>query len=214
MISAAIMAHPSREHFVAELAEQLPEAEIVWDRHNDRWETGARSLRAFDPAAEHHLVLQDDGVPCADLLTAAERAAKAAGERPVALYTGRVRPHQRTINPAVRQARTEGRPWIAAPGPYWGVGLVIPTAHIEELTWWGDNHAEISNYDRRIAAWYAEQEIDCWYTVPSLVNHRPVAENPSLVKGRTGNRTAHWFINGGDPLAIDWSGEPVPVRRK
>lgn len=213
MISVALMCHPRRAGFVEELQRQLPEADVVWDRHDDRWETGTRSLVAADPAADFHLVVQDDAVLCRDLVAGAELAALSAGERPVSLYCGKVRPHAETITPAVKRARRMGSPWISTVGPYWGVGLVLPTAHIPEIVRWGDNHREIKNYDRRIDGFYREQGIDCWYTIPSLVNHRPVAENPSLVEGRTGNRTAHWFIGEDSPLDIDWSIDPIQVRR-
>ena len=64
-------------------------------------------------------------------------------------------------------------------------------------------------YDRRIARFFEIRGVDCWYTAPSLVNHRRVDENPSLVKGRTGNRQAYWFIGDASPLEIDWTKEPV-----
>ena len=214
MISVAIMAHPKRAAFVAELTDQLPEAEVVWDRHDDRWETGTRSLLAFDPSADYHLVVQDDAIVCRDLVVGAEKAARAAGERPVALYTGRVRPSQRVIGPAVRSALRRGSPWISYRGPLWGVGLVIPTAHIPELVAWGNANTRRANYDRRIEEFYTRRGIDCWYTVPSLVDHRSVDENPSLVEGRTGNRTAHTFIRDRSPLDIDWSRDPIRVKER
>jgi hypothetical protein len=202
------MCHPARRAFVDELREQLPEAEVVWDSENDRWETGARSLLAFDPAASHHLVVQDDAVICPDLLAGVEQLVQFSGEHPVSLYTGKVRPHQYTVTPAVRTARRAGIPWLEFPGPWWGVGLVIPTAHIPELVRWGNTCSRIPNYDRRIERWYENRGVRCWYTMPSLVDHRGVDENPSLVSGRTGDRHAHWFIGAESPLEVDWSRPP------
>jgi hypothetical protein len=208
-LSAALMCHPRRKAFVEELTQELPEAEVVWDRENDRWETGSRALLAFDPSASHHVIVQDDAVLCGDFLAGVEKAAQAAGERPIALYTGRVRPHQHTVTPAVKRAIRDGVPWLAFDGPWWGVGIVIPTAHIPDLVEWGNNHRRIENFDRRIEAFYKERSIDCWYTVPSLVDHRPVAENPSLIPKRTGNRQAHHFIGDLSPLEIDWEQPPL-----
>jgi hypothetical protein len=91
------------------------------------------------------------------------------------------------------------------PGPWWGPGLIIPTAHIPDLVEWGNKTKKIKNYDRRIAKWYEIHGLDCRYTVPSLVEHREVAENPSLVAGRSGNRQAHVFIGSDSPLDIDWT---------
>ncbi len=216
-LSVALMCHPSRTRFVDELAEQLPEAEIVWDQRNDRWDTGSRALLAFDPSADAHLVVQDDVILGPNLVAGATSAYAATdGTRPIALYTGKVRPHQNTVTPAVQRALRIGSPWLEMEGPWWGPGLIIPTAHIPELVEWGDRPPQcnrIKNYDRRIEAFYKFERdgTDCWYTVPSLVDHRSVDENPSLVKGRTGNRQAHTFIGDGDPCAIDWTRRPVRV---
>lgn len=210
MLSVAVMAHPSRAAFVEDLTSQLPpETCVVWDQHNDRWDTGRRSLLAFDPDAEAHLVIQDDALICPDIILGAELVAQP--DRPVCLYTGKVRPDARTVTPALRFARRTGAPWIAMPGPRWGVGIILPTAHIPEIVEWGDTHPRIENYDSRIGGYYRERDIDCWYTVPSLVDHRPVDENPSLIPQRTGNRQAHWFIGDNDPAGIDWSVPPVLV---
>lgn len=210
-LGVAVMGHPMRQHFIDALLRQLPDAAVVLDQRGDRWDTGRRSLLAFDPAATHHLVIQDDAIPCRDLVTVTERAVKAAGEHPVSLYTGKVRPHELTVTAAVIEARRRRTPWIAGRGPYWGVGLVIPTAHIPELVEFCDRLQAVRNYDRRIEAFYTRKRIDCWYTVPSLVDHRPVAENPSLVAGRTANRRAHTFLGRRSGTGIDWKREPVRI---
>lgn len=204
----AIMAHPRRAPFVEELQAQLPEATVVWDQHDDRWETGRRALLAYQPDAEAHAVIQDDAIPCADFIAGLERITDAAQGHPIGLYIGSVRPHQNTVTPALRRAIHEGSPWLVAPGPYWGVGLVLPVADIDELVAWGDKKPEIKNYDRRIARFYETQGRDCWYTVPSLVDHRPVHENPSLVTGRVADRRAHSFLKG-SPLDVDWTQPPT-----
>lgn len=210
MLSVALMAHPSRSKFITALERKLAGVEVVLDQRNDRWDTGRRSLLAYDPAATHHLVVQDDAILCRDFLAGAELVAAAAGtERPVGLYIGKVRPHATTVTPAVQHALTVGAPWLEMEGPWWGVALIVPTQHIDELVAWGDQRPRIKNYDRRITAFYAAQGIDCWYTIPSLVDHRPVAENPSLIEGRTGNRQAHVFLGRRSPLKIDWSRPPV-----
>jgi hypothetical protein len=214
-LSVALMAHPSRAHFVQRLAEQLPEAEIVWDQRNDRWDTGRRSLLTHHPDADAHLVIQDDVIPCRNLVAGATAAFDATnGGQPIALYTGKVRPKASTVTPAVKRALRIGAPWLEMRGPYWGPGLIIPTTHIRQIIDWWDRQptrvqARVPNYDRRIEAWYTDQGIDCLYTVPSLVQHRAVDENPSLVKGRTGNRQAHAFIGDRDPCEIDWTRRAV-----
>lgn len=216
-LSVALMAHPRRKPFVDELVEQLDrEPEVVWDRRNDRWDTGRRSMLAHDPAADWHLVIQDDAVPCLDLIAGIEKACEHAKDRPLAFYVGGLRPtnvqHQASV--LVNHARRRGASWMRMEGPWWGVAIAVPTSHIADMLAWGDRRDNpgpdyIANYDKRISRYYAAQNIDCWYSVPSLVDHREVGENPSLVPGRTGNRQAHSFI-GRDrsALDIDWSLTP------
>lgn len=211
-ISVNVMAHPDRRHFVDELLADLGDVPVLWDRKGDRWDTGRRALLAHvSTGARWGLTIQDDAILCQDLVAGAERAARVAGERPISLYVGKVRPRRRTVTSAVRQARRLGAPWVSMEGPHWGVGIVVPTAHIPELVAWADQAAN-PNYDLRIEAFYEQLKTDCWYTIPSLVDHRPVAENPSLIAGRTGNRRAHWFIGSErSALDIDWEAQP-PVR--
>lgn len=206
-LSTVIMAHPRRSEQVAWLRGRLDcDPPVVWDRHNDRWDTGRRALLAYDPAASHHLVVQDDAMPCRDL-TAGLLAAlpHVPADACVSLYAGKPRPKRQTVGRAVRHARTHGHAWARFRGPWWGLALVLPTAHIPRLVEWCDPRPE-SNYDTRIGAFYRGR--DCWYTMPSLVEHR--GDEPSLVPGRTSqNRFAFWFV-GHDvsALTVDWSRVP------
>jgi len=218
-MSAVIMAHPSRRRFVAELNGQLDrQLDVVWDRRNDRWDCGRRSMLAHDPSASHHLVLQDDAVPCRDLIAGIEQACIVAQDGghigPLAFYVGRQRPVgvQAQAQTLINRARRAGSPWAQMEGPWWGVAIALPTAQIADMLAWCDNRPDIANYDKRIARYYASRGIDCWYSAPSLVDHREVSENPSLVQGRTGNRQAHWFI-GAERSALDiqWATPPVRI---
>ncbi len=219
MISVAIMAHPSRTAMVDELLTGLDQdAAVVWDEKSDRWDTGRRSLLAYDPEAEYHLVIQDDSIPCADLLTGLNAAVEHVPHHcPLMLYVGNTRPHRGVIGRAVKEADKVGASWLVMAETYWGPGLVIPTHLIDELVEWGDSQRD-ANYDRRIGRWFRNQGIEVWCPWPSLVEHR---DSPSLVVGRAGGRHAHRFL-GADvsALSIDWNGEAVwvpdpkgPVRR-
>lgn len=192
------------------------EPEVVWDRRNDRWDTGRRSLLAFDRSATHHLVVQDDALVSRDLVAAVSRAASMAGERPLGLYIGRGRPYRGLVHQAFQGALKARSTWVEMQGPWWGVAVVVPTAHIPDLVKWADQRTDVANYDKRISRWYGHQDIRCWYTVPSLVDHRGVRENPSLVPGRTGNRSAHHFIGlANSGTDIRWQDAPfVPSRTR
>ena len=215
MISVAIMAHPTREGWVPGLVDALDrQPTVVWDRHNDRWDTGRRSLLAYHKDATHHLVVQDDALVCRDLVAAMEQAVVHSQFHPVGLYTGTVRPATAEVGWKVRTAQVNRSPWVRMGGPWWGVGIVVPTAHIEDIVKFGDRKASVANYDMKISRWYQTQNIDCWYTFPSLVEHRHGDENPSLIPGRNGtNRRAHAFIGEEvSALSVDWSASSQSVR--
>lgn len=211
MISVAVMAHPSRAEWVPELVDRLDVSpKVVWDEGwNDRHITGLHALQAYDPQASHHLIVQDDAKVCRDLVAGVAKAVQHTGDHPLGLYTGRVRPFRGKVTEAVKKARHAKAPWIEMEGPWWGVGIVIPTRHLPQLCSWYEASDE-TNYDRRIAYWYRRQGIRCWYSVPSLVDHRTDG-NPSLVPGRTStSRCAQWFIGeDASALDVDWRTDPA-----
>ena len=212
MISVAIMAHRRHEAWVQEMAETLAEdamiavvegaetleiGRIEWARkQGDLWDTRRRSLLAFDPAATHHLVLQDDAIVCRDLVAGVETAlgaipAQNGTPSPLCLYLGKVRPHAAHVDQLVAQT-TERTRWIRMAGMHWGVGVVIPTGLIPLLVQWGDHHPEIAAEDKRMSKFFSANKIPVWYPWPSLVDHRDGPRLAGLDRG-TG-RVAHKFI--------------------
>lgn len=208
------MAHPRREAFVKDLLDEIPDTPVVWDNKGDRWDTGARSLDAYEADATHHLVVQDDAILCKDFLIGCEEIIKHTGNSLVSLYIGDVRPHVRRVSPAVQHVLDDGGSWLRMPGPYWGVALIVPVVHIDALLEWGASRRHLVNYDKRIARWVHLEGMECLYTVPSLVDHRSEDENPSMVPGRKGDRRAQVFIGDRSPLEIDWSVPPTKLKTR
>jgi hypothetical protein len=209
-LSVSIMAHEKRQAWVPDLEAQFPGVTTVWDRKNDRWDTGARALTAHNGKSQWHMVVQDDALLPPDFYEGVRKMLKyVPPNHPVGLYYGRVRPREQETYGLMVKAKRENASFIVHNGPWWGVGIVIPTAHIPALAQWGDANQQIPNYDRRIARWYYKQDIPCYYTVPSLIEHR-TQDNPSLVAGRTGqNRRAWTFVGPRSALEVDWSGPVV-----
>jgi len=204
-VSVAIMAHPRRAAFVPELEATLDRAaKVVWDDgSNSRWGTGRRALAAYDPAATHHLVLQDDSVIPRDLVAGVEQMlAHAPQDVPVCLYVGKVRPYKEMVAEYVKRA--EGASWLVMDRLNWGVAVILPVSMIEAVVAAGDSQT-IPNYDSRMSTFFEAKGIDVWYPWPSLVDHR---ESPSLVPGRGhSGRVAHQFIGAeASALDIDYSG--------
>lgn len=209
-VSLAIMAHPRRAEMVAELETLLDRpAKVVWDERNDRWHTGRRSLLAFDESTTHHMVIQDDVIPCRDLVAGVERALGfIPADAPLMAYVGSVRPYAPVIKRHI--AERPDVSWFTFNETFWGPCLVIPTAHIRDLVRRCDR-MNVANYDRRIGLWYRSKRIRTFAPWPSLVEHR---DSPSLVAGRNGQRHAYRFL-GSDvsALTVDWSGpvHHIPV---
>jgi FkbM family methyltransferase len=207
-LSVAIMAHPKRERHIPYLQQKMGgEIPVVWDTKNNRWDTGRRSMLAYDPKGTHHLVVQDDAILCEDLLPALRLALRYVPDNPVALYAGAVRPRVVEVERRVRMAQGQRVNWFQMEGPWWGVGIVVPTKYIAEMIQFCDK-MQVENYDMRIARYFGTKRIKCYYTVPSLVNHRIGKEEPSLVPGRTnlsGRVAKHFIGEEVSALSVDWS---------
>lgn len=213
-LSVAIMAHPKREAQVRHVMGEVGDVTVVWDRINDRWDTGKRAMLAYDASCSHHLVIQDDVLPCRDLLAGVEEAMKHVDEGcPLCLYIGRRRPKSHVVARAAKRAETMGAAFLTMRTLNWGPGIVVPTAAIPDMIAFSDRLTAIKNYDRRLSRyWELKAKLPVWYTWPSLLDH---ADGPSLVKGRIGtdreanhvSRIAHRFI-GEDvsALDLDWGG--------
>lgn len=197
-VSVSVMAHPKRKRFVQELLALLDgPAQVIWDTANDRWDTGRRALLASRPDATHHLVIQDDVLPCRELLAACHRLLHFVPDgHPVSLYMGRSRTEPRRFNmgTVTRAARHKGARFAVFEGPWWGQGVIVPTSEIPGVVAFGDSHPHITNYDHRIAYYFVERGISCYYTMPSLIEHRYGPDNPSLLDHHGLNRRAAWFV--------------------
>jgi hypothetical protein len=202
------MAHPRRAAFIPELEAKLDRpATVVWDDgSNSRWGTGRRALLAYDPAASHHLVIQDDAVIPRDLAAGLEAALQHAPQDvPVCLYVGKVRPYREMVTEYA--ARAQDGSWLVMDRLNWGVAVVVPTTIIDDLVAFCDAQT-IPNYDSRMSKWFEANGTPVWYPWPSLVDHR---ESPSLVPGRGhAGRVAHHFI-GADisALDVDYTGQAL-----
>lgn len=205
------MAHPKRESYIPGLKTRLgPQTRVVWDRYNDRWDTGRRSLLAYDADCTHHVVIQDDAVLSRDLPAGILAALRPTPrESIVSLYLGRTRAW-RPIWLRAQRFRPELR-WIRMDELMWGVGVVLPTHRIEEIVELADGFSQIANYDSRISAACMVLQIPVYYPWPSLVSHRAT---PSLVEGRGWRgRHAYQFLGEDNSAAdLNWAGPVVNVQ--
>lgn len=215
-LSVAIMAHPSRALMVASILKKLdrPNVKVIWDQKRSRWDTGRRSMLAYDPKCTHHLVLQDDILVCRDLIEGYRQALEhTPGDVALCGYVGRVRPNKKQVLMVVQRANAMRASFIRLHTLSWGPAIAVPTEIIPEMIAYCDPLRDVPNYDRRLSRyWEQKRQLLVWYTWPNLVDH---ADGPSLVPGRIGtnraaravSRVAHNFI-GEDrsALEVNWGG--------
>lgn len=147
------------------------------------------------------MILEDDALVCRDLVAGCRRALRYVPEAtPVGLFVGaNMHPE---MNRRLLQIRAAGRSWMVDWGPWWGVGLIVPTADVEAIVEFGPT-CQTPKYDSRVALYFKRRGRACWYSVPSLVEHRPLVENPSIENPAVPvERQAQWFI-GEDASALD-----------
>lgn len=221
-VSASIMAHPDREPYVRELESTLDRPVSVYldpegppSGNGDRvWRTARGAWSMFDPAADYHVLIQDDAVPCADLLAGLEQALEYVPPGSVVspyLGTGRMAPARWDV--LEQRANERAASWIRGERVMWGVCLVFPVADIPAMIGYCDRLARMPD-DMRVGTWAKRNDRETWYTWPSLVDHRQV---PSLTKHRAPDRAARRH-HSGSALDLCWSGpvvaDPMLLRRR
>jgi hypothetical protein len=206
-ISVVVMAHPKRKKWAEELAAEIP-ATIVWDEINDRHDTGARAIKAYEPDSDWHIVVQDDVHLCENFLQTAKEALRyVPTDSPVGFYYGAKGKTSSSHSRAALEADSRNASWIVRRGPVWGPAIAYPTSTIPRLVFFFQ-HSAVQNYDRRVMRYYQSIDKNCWYTYPSLVDHRQEG-NPSLCGHDKGNRVARNFLGPQESLEVDWSGPAI-----
>ena len=206
-VSFTVMAHPKRREWAEELAVQIP-ATITWDQRNDRHDTGLRAIKAYDVNADYHVVVQDDALLPKDFADSVREALRWVPDEPVSFYYGGKGNSRSKHVEAWRHAKAAGASWLARKGPIWGPAIAYPTVNISSLIYFFES-SEVQNYDRRVMKFYQSVGQLCWYSLPSLVEHRQ-ENNPSLCGHDRGLRQARDFVGPRSALEVDWSG---PIAR-
>jgi hypothetical protein len=210
VLSFTVMAHPKRKEWAEELAAQIP-ATITWDQKNDRHDTGYRAIKAHDVNATHHVVVQDDVILAGNFAESVTEACKYADSKsPIGLYYGGKGKSSSAHARAAIEAEEHSASWIVRKGPIWGPAIVYPVATIPNLLEYF-KVSIVENYDRRVMRYYQSLNRMCWYTFPSLVEHRQEG-NPSLCGHDKGNRVAKRFAGPQGALEVDWSGPVLKAK--
>jgi hypothetical protein len=214
-ISVAVMAHPKRKDSAEALATELRSypfvsVNVIYDTadaasHQDEWDNGTRSLLDGVGKASWHVVVQDDAILSPGFYDNLQGAiATVPTKSLISLYTGTSRPFGVRVKNAVDKVRHET--WLSYWLLMWGVGILIPSDHIEPMIEFVSDRTE--PYDTRIGIFYQRNRLPVYYTMPSLVNHDDALG--TLLPGHgtePGARVAHKFATG----PLNWNSKCITI---
>ncbi len=212
-ISVSVMAHHKRSVAAKALYKKLinypfSDVFLIWDELNNEWHTGKRSLEVgMVLGSDWHIVIQDDAVLTPYFYDNIERIiATVPTKTIVSLYTGKVKPLADRVFQAVDKAE-EGS-WLNFYMLLWGVGILIPSDHIEPMLDFisGDRYND-TPYDTRIGIFYQRNRLPIYYCVPSLVDHNDHLGSLLAHGGTVAPRIAHRLATG--PIA--WNNQIIDI---
>ncbi len=168
----AIITHPRRRDMAEQLKATLGTGKLFID--TDSRGAAWNHWRAIDWAQtqDRVLILEDDAIPCPDLLERAEEWTARYPSKLISFYLGRGAPvsAQPTVDRLIREAEAEGHDFITHPDLLHAVAYTIPA--------WVLPHLRLPEPRRRLAtdvtigqAWRAATRSSVLYTLPSLVDH-------------------------------------------
>lgn len=214
-ISVSVMAHPKRKAQAEQLKSLLlsspfKDVSVSYDgvnagSHQEEWDNGKRSLLAGVGKGDWHLVVQDDAILCPNFYENVVGAIdKVPSKSLISLYTGTARPLGKRVKTAVDKAyhATWLQYWLLL----WGVGIALPSTHIEPLLEFVDDREE--PYDTRIGIFYQRNRLPIYYTMPSLVDHDD--DLGTLIPGHgtePGARVAHRLATG----LVAWNKDVIDI---
>lgn len=202
-ITAAVMAHPKRRQRASLLAGQLkryPFVDVVISfdgvdahTHQDEWNNGKRAMLAGVNRGEWHVVIQDDAILSPNFYENIVGAIENVPTKSlISLYTGTARPLGHRVQTAVNKVNDET--WLTYWLLMWGVGLLIPSDHIEPMLDFVSDRTE--PYDTRIGIFYQRNRLPVYYTMPSLVDHDDDLDSLLEHGQAPGARVAHRLATG------------------
>ena len=194
-LSISVMAHPQRANFFQGLRDKLGDVPFSIDQKNNLIENCKAAWRLHDPAADFHVVIQDDAIVCSNFkeraikfITARESERIAYGN-PVQGYNFFIR--QEYPNEKMREFEKTG--YYFEGRNRGGVAICLPVNQIENMLEFFDT-IDNRHDDERISQWIAKNKFRMCFPIPSLIDHND--HNPS-VAGNKPNvvRQAYKFID-------------------
>lgn len=221
-LDVAIQFHPNRKNLLPRMIPELERADhlyIVGDPEpshplKSAWRTYRQCItQLVRDEADHGLIIQDDALPCPDLIGALENAILAQPEAIIVLCVcGSAKVNCLRIAYAIEA----GHSWVELDLWSWlpTVAVCYPKAALVAFDKWIDEKAKLPSTqitDDPVTARFAQAhpEFRVLSTVPNLVEHPD--DNPSLLpdtthwSGAAPERVSCCYVGDCDALQIDWT---------
>lgn len=216
MLSVAfgIMGHPSRAQWIKELTGELMiplgitlpplpcPIKANWcpgvtldERSEGCWPTARRALLTASRPKDctHFVLIQDDAIPCSAFVDEACRAIAHRPDAPIISFFAR---HRDDFNPLPKTS------WIEVDCCDTALAICIRQDLIADFVGWADRHVIATTADdHRYSMWLLWTNRKAYFTVPSLIDHRP---GESLL-GHPPGRKATMFAGTNNRDPIDWN---------
>ena len=202
-LSVVVMAHPKRREWAEALAARLDPCPIIYDPEPDgepsSWRTARLAWAAHRemPDATHHMVVQDDAIPCYRFLHGAHAAIAARPDRCLSFYGNR-----KEIGAALER----GESWARVRDFLNAQAVVLPVGWIRQYVAYGDAMGE-GDDDWRLQHYLKAMGEYALLSAPSLVQHGS-PDSGLLGHGKMPiRRVSRWFADdlGIDVTTIDWT---------
>ncbi|MEW9338283.1 hypothetical protein [Streptomyces tanashiensis] len=177
-MSVTIMTHPARSAMASNLVGLLGgEAKVVMDPDPggvpNPLRTSVEAWTAFEEGSTHHLVLQDDVVPSADLLSVARSAAAKFPRSAVAFYTNWDGPD----GAAVRLGALAGAGWVSAIDEIYTptLALMLPVDHAARFSEEARSVVSARREDDAVMLDYLQRhQVPVLLSIPNLIEHQGI----------------------------------------
>lgn len=176
LLSMAIMTHPARSAMARSLVDLLgDEVTVVMDPDPggapNPLRTCVEAWAAFEEGSTHHLVLQDDVVPSADLLSVSRSAAERFPRSAVAFYSNWDGPD----GSAVRLGALAGAGWVSAIDDIYTptLALMLPVDHAARFSEEARALVPTRREDDAVMLEYLERHrVPVVLSIPNLIEHQ------------------------------------------
>lgn len=161
------------------------------------WFGHKKAMKAYKPGCTHHLVLEEDAIPCKQFKEKITEAILSTPNSIISLYAGRGQ------KSGVRWARKNNYTWFKVKYGCSGLAVIFPLKTLINFLMWENQICppDMPYEDSRLWGYLYERDEYVLNTVPSLVEHGAPMESSMGFNNK--GKVAEIFYDD-DPVELDW----------